>query len=177
MLPNKKTKQVKPSENKAISVALRFIKSRPRSSWEVVKRLQKAGYLSLEINSVIEQLTKVDVLNDGRFAKDWVRWRDRTRPSGAYLLKQELKEKGLEMDLIDCTMELRESSEWRADIGLSDNERSIDYLLAESLVAKKWPKLVHLEKNRRMSRLLNLLARRGFSSSIASGIIIAREKN
>jgi len=143
---------------------------------EVVKRLQKAQIEPNKINSVVEQLTKVKIIDDARFAKDWVRSRDRLSPRGKYLLKQELKERGITPAVIEQTLNLRESAEWSEEIGLPFSDSPIDRRLVETLVSK------HLLKNNLTTEkekhlLMNKLARRGFSANLIYELVCRADRN
>lgn len=155
------------TENQALSYVLRLLKTRPRTCFEVATRLKERGLPGFQIDSVLQQLTQLKLLDDERFARDWVRWRDRTRPSGAYLLRHELEEKGVDAALIEAILETRETAGWREDIGIENPDRPVDELLAAELVARRQQRMADLPPEKRQRRLIDLLLRRGFSYAVA----------
>ena len=164
----------KSSENRALSIALNFIKYRPRSAMEVVKRLQKDKVEPNKINSVIEQLTKVRIIDDARFAQDWVRARDRLSPRGKFLLRQELQDLGITKDLIESTIDCRETEEWSNEIGLNFSDEPVDKRLAQNIVQKYLTKN-SIETDKEKNRLIGKLARRGFSPNIVYNLVLKNE--
>ena len=79
----------------ALSIALHFLKFRPRSVFEIEQKLKSKKIPDSEIKKVIAVLKKNKLLDDKEFAKMWVRDRNTLRPSGSFLLKLELKKKGI----------------------------------------------------------------------------------
>jgi len=163
----------KSAEDKALTRALNFIKYRPRSAMEVVKKLQQLKYNANEINSVVEQLTKVKILDDTRFVKDWVRFRDRLSPRGEYLLHQELQEKGITKNTIENILEYRQTKKWSEEIGLQYNSKdSVDKRLAQTIV-KKFSEKYEIKTDKDKNRLASKLARRGFSPNIVYDLVLS----
>ena len=87
--------------------ALRFLSYRPRSEKEVIDRLkikyQKSNIkdLTLVIDKVIQKLKEKKFVNDEEFAKLWIESRLRFKPRSIRLIKIELKQKGIDDELID----------------------------------------------------------------------------
>jgi regulatory protein len=91
--------------------ALTFLASRPRSKSEVVQRLRKRGYPEPAIDAALERLEQAGFLDDRAFAEYWVRNREQFRPRGRYALRQELRQKGLDSDVIEAALEDLDESE------------------------------------------------------------------
>jgi len=87
--------------------ALRFLSNRPRSEWEVRQNLQKAGYEAETIDRVIERLRGVGLVDDAAFVRYWLDNRAQFKPKGAVALRQELRRKGIEREVIDAILEER----------------------------------------------------------------------
>jgi len=164
------------TEDRALSYTLRLLKTRPRTCFEVATRLAERGLPGFQIDSVLQQLTKLQLLDDARFARDWVRWRDRFHLSGTYLLQHELAEKGVETAVIEAVLAERETAAWREDIGIDGDAASVDEALASQLVERRAERMADLAVDKRQSRLTNLLLRRGFSPSIVYKIVRASLK-
>ena len=78
-----------------LSVALHFLKFRPRSVFEVEQKLKTKGFEDKEIEKLILALKKEKLLDDQKFAKMWVRDRNLLKPEGSFLLKLELRKLGV----------------------------------------------------------------------------------
>ena len=89
---------------KARGKALRFLSNRPRSEWEVRQNLQKAGYEAGTIDQVLERLRGVGLLDDAAFVRYWIDNRMQFKPRGALALRQELRRKGVDREVIDTVL-------------------------------------------------------------------------
>lgn len=88
----------------SFKIALFYLKFRPRSVFEVEKKLQSKGIAPGEIKKTISVLKKNKLLNDAEFAKMWVRDRNLLKPTGSYLLRLELKKLGISEDIIEAAL-------------------------------------------------------------------------
>src|SRR3989344_7045971 len=79
--------------------ALKILSLRPHSKQEVIKFLRKKTKDDTLINQIIEKLEKAKLINDEEFGRWLVESRSRSRPRGVRLLKQELKQKGIDTDV------------------------------------------------------------------------------
>lgn len=163
---SKRRKQSEPRENRGLKYALGLLKSRPRSCFEVVAKLRLKGFDDHQANSVVATLLEARLLDDERFARDWVRYRDRLRPSGEWLLRHELHEKGLAERLIEQTIANRQTPEWFEEIGLTWDGRSIELHLAQQIVESRERRMTNLTPEKRITRLAGVLERRGFHPPI-----------
>jgi regulatory protein len=117
---------------RAREAALTFLAHRPRSKSEVVQRLRKHGYPEPAISAALERLERAGFLDDGAFAEFWVRNREQFRPRGRYALRHELRQKGVESDVIeDALQDLDESeSAYRAAMQRAAQWSRLDEALA-----------------------------------------------
>lgn len=88
----------------SFTIALRFLKFRPRSVFEVAKKLKEKKISQDEIDKTIKVLKNNKLLNDAEFAKMWVRDRNLLSPRGSYLLKLELKKLGIAQEQIEAAL-------------------------------------------------------------------------
>ncbi|MBU0619259.1 RecX family transcriptional regulator [Patescibacteria group bacterium] len=90
---------------KLYNQALNFLSFRPRSPQEVKRFLIKKTQAGPEFKKVIDLvLTKLDqrgLVDQSAFAQWWLEQRLRFRPKGKLALKQELRQKGIEPQIID----------------------------------------------------------------------------
>lgn len=82
-------------------VALKAIKNRMRSTFELRELLIKKEYPLEMIDSAIIKLTKQGYLNDENFVKSFINNQIITTSNGPYKIKRELVEKGIDVSLID----------------------------------------------------------------------------
>jgi regulatory protein len=143
-----------------LAAAARFLEARPRSVMEVRRRLTGAGYRPALVEGAIERLLELGMLDDRAFAEAWIASRDRARPRGERVLRQELLQKGIDRRLIDELLEERrtgdEGEATEPDVGaarrlLERNERSL------ARVA---------DPRQRRARAYALLARNGFDPDV-----------
>ena len=85
---------------RALSVALRYISYRQRSTSEVRARLLKQHPIEA-VDLVLQRLEETDLLNDEQFAFQWVESRNKSRPKSAILVRRELSQKGVSAHFIE----------------------------------------------------------------------------
>jgi regulatory protein len=149
-----------------LNYALRLLKNRLKSAWEIDQALLRRGVEEADRQLVITRLTEMDLLNDLRFARAWIHTRDRLAPRGEYLLKMELIKKGIPKEIItEALTERKQNVEDEEQEQLSEEE------LARNLLASKERAYAHLDSETRKRRLTSLLMRRGFSYETARRIL------
>ncbi|KUH85068.1 MULTISPECIES: recombination regulator RecX [unclassified Mycobacterium] len=147
-------------EEQAHNLCLRLLTARARTRAELEEKLAKRGYPDDVSARVLERLTQVGLIDDADFAEQWVRSRQLNAGKGKRALAAELRTKGVDNDVIDAAL---------ADID-ADAERS----RAEQLVADKLrrEKLDHDGDDVKVTRrLVGMLARRGYSQSMAFDVV------
>ena len=90
---------------KAKKAALHLISRRPQSKAEIEQKLRKNKYDDLIIDQVIDHLIAVDLLDDAAFAEYWVEQRETFRPRSRLALRQELRQKGINREIIETAVE------------------------------------------------------------------------
>lgn len=90
----------------AYEKALNFLSYRPRSTQEVRQNLlrSKKGFSEAAVNAAVERLERVGLLDNLAFARFWVSNRDQHKPRSARALRYELRQKGLEDDVIEAVL-------------------------------------------------------------------------
>ncbi len=92
-----------------LDLALYFLKFRSRSIFEIRQKLKSKNVSEEEIAKTIDVLIRNDFLDDIKFAKAFVHDRNLFKPSGNYLLKMELKQLGVDENIIeDCLINQNE---------------------------------------------------------------------
>jgi len=115
---------------RAYNNALRFLGYRPRSRLEIERHLRQKGYESEAIDAAMARLVAQRYIDDEAFARSWLNHRERLRPRGARGLSYELRQKGIEREIINEVLtELdEEASAWAAIEGKMHRWRGLDQM-------------------------------------------------
>ena len=132
----------------ATRAALRLLSYRARSEAEVRRRLSHR-HRAHTIQSVIETLKAQGYLDDAAFARQWRSQRERRRPRGQALLRQELTRLGVSAEVVRDALE---------DFNAGDNAYRAALGLATRLAGKDQPEF--------RRRLWAHLQRRGFDHAV-----------
>lgn len=133
---------------RARSYAELLLSYRERSRRELESRLLKRGYDQPVVEAVLEELTRAGLLSDERFARAWVRDRISRAQKGPWVIRMELRRKGVADEVIEEAI---------AAEGVNETE------LARRIVEQHKPRLSGLDPAKRRRRLQDLLLRRGLS--------------
>lgn len=146
-----------------MEVAARYLATRPRTRWEVERRLRRAGTADAEIGAALERLAELGYLDDAAFARWWAEQRDRHSPRGRRMIEAELRQRGVPRDVIEAFREEHAEPE-RApeDAGLpGDEAERAREALAKHLRGRALP-----EDTRALQRIGSYLMRRGFDADV-----------
>lgn len=144
--------------DRATNAALNLLAHRGRSERELRQRLRQKGFTQAAIDATIRRVVDWGYLNDERFAASWVEQRSSSKPRSRRALAHELREKGVDRELITHAID-------EADI-----DEAAD---AKRLAADKWRKERAQPLDKRRQRTAGYLARRGYSWQIAKQAIDA----
>lgn len=152
----------RPVQPDALTTALRYISTRPRSVFEVRKRLSDKGFSPADIDLAIGSLTLAGYLDDARFGRMLAASRLRHKNWGLMKIRSELKAKGVGEDIIEDVLgaDARESEAGSAREALS-----------------KWSKRNRVTQpldRDTAGRAFRFLQSRGFSTGVALSAIKAR---
>ena len=153
-----------PATDEAFEIAARFLAARPRTRWEVERRLKRTGATEATIETTLNRLTELGYLDDAAFARWWAEQRDRHAPRGRRLLEAELRGKGVPRELIEGFRESYATPERTpedASLPASDDERARVALEAH-LRGRPLP-----EDPKALQRIGMFLVRRGFDPETA----------
>jgi regulatory protein len=145
--------------DQALHVAMRFIETRPRSRTEIHERLRSKGFDEPQIEHALTRLNELDLANDASFARFWVENRLACRPRGAGVLRDELRRKGVDRNVIDATLaELAPRSD--------EHERALTLARAAARKYASAPDRYAFQR-----RLGGYLQRRGFQLDLIRPIV------
>jgi len=134
--------------------ALNFLSFRPRAIKEVERNLRKHNVSDGVILEIVERLARSNLVNDKSFAHEWVENRSAFRPRGRRALRMELRQKGIEDEVIE---------EILSEIDEED--------LAYQAAIKADRKYRQLEWDEYRKKMISFLARRGFNYGTAAPIV------
>lgn len=138
---------------KGKQIAYRFLSYRPRSKKEVERKLKEKKISGENIISIISLLEKNNYLNDREFTLNWVKYRMENRPLGRRSLEYELREKGIDLEIIKDSLDEVYAGEFdEYDVAVKLAEKKIS-----SLNKRK------IEDNVIKRRLFSYLQGKGFS--------------
>jgi len=138
--------------------ALRLLELRGRSVKDIRDKLKVKGASPADIKLVVDDLVSLGLLDDEKFARDWIENRQHFRPMGVIRLRQELFVKGIDRGIVDQAV--------------SDYKSNADELPAALDLARRKLKLYRkLDADTAKRRLAGFLARRGYEGSVVSKVL------
>ncbi|WP_018247568.1 RecX family transcriptional regulator [Orenia marismortui] len=141
----------------AKKAAFNLLSYRQRSYKEMKDRLAKKGFDEFIIEQVIRILERLDYIDDREFANAWIKDRI-TRRYGPWVIKMQLKEKGVKQRIIEEELD----REYNSDL---------QYKIAQKLAAKKVKRYRKLDDWKKRGKLSKFLQRKGFSFDIINLVL------
>jgi regulatory protein len=158
--PPQSTSEAQPKrEEQARDLCLRLLTARARTRAELEGQLTKRGYPDDVSSRVLDRLTHVGLIDDADFAEQWVRSRRANAGKGKRALAAELRTKGVDNDVIDAAL---------ADIDAGAERQRAEQLVRDKLRREKF---ADDDDTKVARRLVGMLARRGYSQSMAFDVV------
>lgn len=120
-----------------------YISFRERSRKEIKEYLAQKGIREEVAKKVLDDFEEANLIDDHRFANAWIKERNKNNPKGKFVLKMELKEKGIEETEIERL--------------LQNADEKTNLLKAFEKALRKYEKKKDSEK-----KIFQYLQRRGF---------------
>ena len=147
-------------EELARALCLRLLTARARTRAELSGELTKRGYPGDIRDRVLDRLAAAGLVDDADFAEQWVRSRRANSGKSRRALAAELHTKGVDNDIITTALGGLDAA--------AERER------AEQLVRARLRREALGEDDTRVSRrLAAMLARRGYSQTLAGEVVVA----
>ena len=146
-------------EEQARNLCLRLLTARARTRAELEGQLAKRGYPDDVSARVLNRLAKVGLVDDVDFAEQWVRSRRVNAGKGKRALAAELRTKGLDDDVITAAL---------AGIDAAAERGRAEQLVRDKLRREK---LGDDDDTKVARRLVGMLARRGYSQTMAFDVV------
>lgn len=158
--PEKKTRRKKIEDmsyeevvTRAKDVILYALSMSPKTRKQLADKLKEKEIPDEAANDALNRMTEVGLIDDVQFAKSWVYSRHTYKGLSAMAIKRELKQKGVEEEIINDALEnLGHDEEW---------ERALE------LVKRKAHSTRNVPHDSRVRRLVGMLARKGYNGNIA----------
>lgn len=146
-------------EQRAVDRALNYLSYRPRSREEVRRYLRRKETPPEIIEAALARLDRLDFVNDRTFAGFWIESREQFSPRGARALKNELRMKGVERDVVDEMVNDEQ-----------DEERALRAGRKKAIVLANAP---NIDFATFRNRLGSFLQRRGFGYQVTARTVRA----
>jgi regulatory protein len=155
------------------NLSIRYLSYRPRSEKEIVDYLEKKiknqkskGKIESQnertiddelIESIIKKLKDYKFIDDAEFVKFWIEQRIKFKHKPLRAIEYELKQKGIDKNLIDNAMDEFDKS-------------TFDLENAKKLAERKSSFYRNLSQEKRKEKVMNYLLRKGFSYDVVKKI-------
>lgn len=144
-------------EEVARTIVLDQLTGQARSRADLERVLARRGVPEEVAGRVLDRMTEVGLVDDEKFAHAWVESRQRRRHLSRTAVRQELRRKGIDGELVDQAV---------AEVGADD-----EHAAARELAVKKLRSMSGLDPVVRRRRLAGALARRGFGSGVVYAVL------
>lgn len=85
-----------------MEIAVRFLGTRPRTRWELERRLRRASADPEVIAATLDRLAGMGYVDDTAFARWWAEQRDRHAPRGRRMVEAELRQHGVPREILEA---------------------------------------------------------------------------
>lgn len=141
---------------KAYDKLLGFATIRPRSEFEIKMWFNRHKIHESIQEELMKKLIKLELLDDNKFTSWWVKQRNEFRPRSKRQLYSELRQKGIEKEIIDQVLQ---------ETKIDEEKIATDLLKKREY---KWEKLDKFTKRKKMSEYL---ARKGFDWGVIKIVV------
>jgi regulatory protein len=137
---------------------LRLLSVRMRSRWELRTRLASRRFPTEAVESALDDLERVGLVDDGKFARLFLESRLRRRPRSYRILRQELRAKGVSQEHVDEAVE--------------EAAREVPEVeLARKALAPRVGRLKDMDPGQAHARAARFLAGKGFTHSLIEEVL------
>lgn len=145
------------SEKEIKDKALKLLSRREHSRLELRQKLLRRDFNFSEIEPVLDELAERGYIDDERFAEEWIHSRKNSRPRGRFLIRAELKEKGVSSDIIEDKLNSMIAPSEEVEMAVE--------------LARKWLRGKDRDQKSIENKLSRYLYRKGFSRDIIRDVI------
>ena len=145
------------NQEEALKRAYKFLSYRPRSEAEVRTKLGRLGFPQKSVDTTLEKLRSLSLLNDEAFARGWARGRAEGRGYGPLRIERELRQKGIAKSVIGQIVQ--------ETFGPQEEKERARALLKKRFRGKD------LGDRKVLHRAVGFLQRRGYRSSVIAEVL------
>ncbi len=145
------------SETVARAICLPLLTRAPRTRAQLADALAKRSVPADVADRVLDRLTEVRLIDDAAFAEAWVSSRHAGRGLASRALRDELRRRGVDGVVVDQAV-------GRPD---AEGERAT----ARALVNRRLRSTAGIDPRKRVSRLVGMLCRKGYSPGVAMAVV------
>lgn len=142
---------------RARAICLRLLTGTPRTRQQLAAALRERDVPDEVAEEVLARFEEVGLIDDAAFADAWVESRHHGRGLARRALARELRTKGVDTSVIDEA------------IGQLDSEQEEE--TARALVERKLRTTRGLDRDKRLRRLVGMLARKGYGESVSLRVV------
>ena len=153
-------------QGKAWKSLIRLLRYRPRSVAEARRRLQGKGFSRIEVDAAIARAEAERLLDDELFARLWIEDRLHAHPLSRRAIELELSDLGVARSLVQQQL---------ARLYPPEREKELAFRLASERFQQLRGRNIETEK--RTSRVISYLTRRGFPYSLTRSAVSAAERD
>jgi len=144
--------------DKAVKQSLSRLGRRMLSRGQLDRKLRELGHDETVRDAALDRVTRAGLVDDRAFAEALIRQVKRSRPAGTRLLRQKLREKLVDPEVIDAVL-------------AEQRDPDADAEAATALAQQRAAQLRRLDPTARRRRIYGLLARRGFDPDAITAAI------
>jgi regulatory protein len=144
-------------ESVARSILLQRLTRSPATRSQLSDLLARRGVPADAADRVLDRFCEVGLIDDGRFALDWVESRHAGRGLARRALAHELRNKGVSQEQIETA--------------LSDLQPDVERATAHRLAARRLGSLLGLPADVQRRRLAGYLARKGYPAGLVYDVV------
>lgn len=135
------------------SAAYTYVSYKPRTEFEIRKRLEEKDFTQNHIEQAITFLNEFDLIDDEAFAKSFISTHLKKKPAGKFKIKTELVKRGIDKDLAEKMVENYYPSDQVYDLAIEAGKT-------------KLRKVNHKKPEKQEKSVTDYLARNGFNWDI-----------
>jgi len=147
--------EIKKLFDRAYTKSLNFLSFRARSEKEIRDYLLNKEFDITIIEQVINLLLEQKFLNDREFAESWIEQRQNQKAKSKSFIRQELRQKGIDEEIISETLEKSHG----------------DYNTARQYFEKRKKRFENLTGEEYFQKAASFLQRRGFSWDVVKKVL------
>lgn len=149
--------QVARLRERATNLCLWHLGQGPRTRKQLLDSMTRKGVPGDMAESIVDRLADYRYVDDQAFADNYVRSRHEAQRKGATAIRMELLRKGVDSETVAAALEQVTAESEREN--------------AETLVARKLGSTRGLDRQKRVSRLVGMLTRKGYSPGVAFQVV------